>query len=255
MDPAASAALLRTARTAVRLAARLTTAVQQNHSIAGNFAAKADASPVTTADFGAQAVVSTVLQAAACAAGSPYRCVGEESSAVLLSAKQHLLPSVVAAVEAVLPGSTTARGRAWSADGVCAAIDAGAYGGDPRESYWVLDPVDGTKGFLRGASGQYAVGLALVEAGRPVIAAIACPNLPFPAWVPGAAGAPSSAPVEGGGTLFTAAAGCGAFMEPLFGGDDSASETRQRLHVSDKADATLAVVCESFDAGHSDHSA
>jgi hypothetical protein len=33
----------------------------------------------------------------------------------------------------------------------------------------VLDPIDGTKGFLRG--GQYAVGLALIEDGKPVLGA------------------------------------------------------------------------------------
>lgn len=250
MDAAASSLLLGAARSAVRVAARLTTAVQRNHAIATEFAAKADASPVTTADFGAQAVVSALLQASGAAAGRPFRVVGEESAAVLRSSKQHLLPHVVEAVEAVLPGATTARGRAWSVEGVCAAIDAGAYDGDPREAYWVLDPVDGTKGFLRGASGQYAVGLAYVEAGRPVIAAIACPNLPYPAWgIAGGGGA------EGGaapGTLFSATAGGGAFMEPLF---PVAEEAPQRIRVSGTTDVTGAVVCESFDAGHSDHAA
>ena len=250
-----AAALVRTARSAVRLAARLTTAVQRDPASAGaEFAAKADASPVTTADFGAQAVVSTVLQAASAAAGIPFRVVGEESADVLRSAKQHLLPQVVAAVEACLPGATTSRGRAWSSDGVCAAIDAGEYDGDARESYWVLDPVDGTKGFLRGSTGQYAVGLAFVNEGRPVIAAIACPNLPYPAW----GAAPSSDPSRALGTLFSAAEGGGAFIEPLFpaaseGGEEEGASARQRVHVSATADPSRAVVCESFDAGHSDH--
>ncbi len=39
----------------------------------------------------------------------------------------------------------------------------------------VLDPIDGTKGFVRG--GQYAVGLAYVIAGVPVLAVVGCPNL------------------------------------------------------------------------------
>lgn len=247
MDAASRSPLLRAARSAVRLAARLTSAVQRSHT---EFVSKADSSPVTTADFGAQAVVSTVLQAAL---PGPYRCVGEESGSVLRT-KQHLLPQVVAAIETCLPGSSTVRGRSWSADGVCLAIDAGAYDGDPSESYWVLDPVDGTKGFLRGPSGQYAVGLAFVEGGKPVIAAIACPNLPYPSW--GASGADAAV-----GTLFTASAGGGAFMEPLFGasadgGADSGPEApQQRVRVSDTADATAAVICESFDAGHSDHAA
>ncbi len=43
------------------------------------------------------------------------------------------------------------------------------------ERFWTLDPIDGTKGFLRGE--QYAVALALVVDGRVVVAALACPNL------------------------------------------------------------------------------
>ena len=41
---------------------------------------------------------------------------------------------------------------------------------------WCLDPIDGTKGFLRG--GQYAVCLALLVAGKVQLGVIACPNLP-----------------------------------------------------------------------------
>ena len=53
----------------------------------------------------------------------------------------------------------------WSAQDVLTAITVGAW--TPESSaaaggYWVLDPIDGTKGFLRG--GQYAVGLAYVSA-------------------------------------------------------------------------------------------
>ena len=39
---------------------------------------------------------------------------------------------------------------------VCDAIDRGT--ATPTRRFWTLDPVDGTKGFLRG--GQYAVALA-----------------------------------------------------------------------------------------------
>ena len=41
---------------------------------------------------------------------------------------------------------------------------------------WTLDPIDGTKGFLRG--GQYAVCLALIVDGQVVLGVIGCPNLP-----------------------------------------------------------------------------
>lgn len=41
---------------------------------------------------------------------------------------------------------------------------------------WVLDPIDGTKGFLRGE--QYAVCLALVIDGVAQLGVLGCPNLP-----------------------------------------------------------------------------
>ena len=40
---------------------------------------------------------------------------------------------------------------------------------------WLVDPIDGTKGFLRGD--QYAVALALIEAGQVQIGVLGCPGL------------------------------------------------------------------------------
>jgi 3'(2'), 5'-bisphosphate nucleotidase len=44
------------------------------------------------------------------------------------------------------------------------------------EGVWALDPIDGTKGFLRG--GQYAVCLALIQDGEVVLGVMGTPNLP-----------------------------------------------------------------------------
>lgn len=41
---------------------------------------------------------------------------------------------------------------------------------------WTLDPIDGTKGFLRGE--QYAVCLALLVDGKAQVSVMGCPNLP-----------------------------------------------------------------------------
>ena len=46
------------------------------------------------------------------------------------------------------------------------------------DRFWTLDPIDGTKGFLRGE--QYAVALALIVGGEVVVAALACPSLECP---------------------------------------------------------------------------
>lgn len=42
--------------------------------------------------------------------------------------------------------------------------------------FWCLDPIDGTKGFLRGE--QYAVCLALVVDSKVQLGVMGCPNLP-----------------------------------------------------------------------------
>ena len=42
--------------------------------------------------------------------------------------------------------------------------------------FWTLDPIDGTKGFLRG--GQYAISLAFLVDVRVELGVIGCPNLP-----------------------------------------------------------------------------
>ena len=57
-------------------------------------------------------------------------------------------------------------------------IDRG--GRESGHRFWTLDPIDGTKGFLRGD--QYVVALALVVKGEVQIGALACPNLG--GWIP-----------------------------------------------------------------------
>lgn len=47
---------------------------------------------------------------------------------------------------------------------------------DCTNGFWCIDPVDGTKGFIRGD--QYAVCLAYVsQEGEPLIGVLGCPNL------------------------------------------------------------------------------
>src|SRR6185436_9202605 len=59
------------------------------------------------------------------------------------------------------------------------AIDRGSHPGGAAGRFWTLDPIDGTKGFLRNE--QYAVALALIVDGRVTVSALACPNLPLDA--------------------------------------------------------------------------
>ena len=50
------------------------------------------------------------------------------------------------------------------ADRVLSWIDAGSFDPGKASRYWTLDPIDGTKGFLRG--GHYAIALALIDRGE-----------------------------------------------------------------------------------------
>ncbi|MEX2217397.1 MAG: 3'(2'),5'-bisphosphate nucleotidase [Phycisphaerales bacterium] len=125
---------------------------------------KDDRSPVTIADFGAQALVGHILRERL---GDPVHMVGEETSAFLRNPENGTaLAATLVAVQEVWPeaGET----------GLLDAIDVGA-GDTDHEGFWTLDPIDGTKGFLRG--GQYAVSLAYIERGQVVVAAMGCPNL------------------------------------------------------------------------------
>ncbi|KAI3937076.1 hypothetical protein MKX01_015291 [Papaver californicum] len=53
--------------------------------------------------------------------------------------------------------------------------------GASRGRHWVLDPVDGTLGYVRG--NQYAIALAMIEDGEVVIGVLGCPNYPMKEWL------------------------------------------------------------------------
>lgn len=53
--------------------------------------------------------------------------------------------------------------------------DAFSFGRKPA-TYWVLDPIDGTRGFVSGSNDLYVVGLALVVEGEMVLGVMGCPN-------------------------------------------------------------------------------
>jgi 3'(2'), 5'-bisphosphate nucleotidase len=91
--------------------------------------------------------------------------------------------------------------------------------------FWTLDPIDGTKGFLRG--GQYAVCLALLVDARVELGVIGCPNLPSePPSPPSLQNTNTttnttnttdtkSSEAQDRGALFIAVRGQGAYQLPL----------------------------------------
>ena len=179
---------------------------------------KSDLSPVTVADFAVQAVVGHALGAVF----PDAVLVGEETSAALREAGNEEVLALVARFTArYVPGATE--------DSVCEWIDRG--GGEPGARFWTLDPIDGTKGYLRG--GQYAVALALIEDGKVILGALGCPALD-----------PACAPREGDGAVAVAKRGAGAWSRSLNDGGF------HRLTVSPCTDPTHARMMRSFEAGH-----
>lgn len=204
---------------AVRAGGGLARLIQQES--AGQSELKADHSPVTVADYAVQALVASRLQQVY----PQDRLVAEEGSQGLRR------PEQAAMLAEVLDWLVPSLGP-LVAEQVLTWIDQGQ--AEPRGRFWTLDPVDGTKGFLRGE--QYVVALALIEGGEVVVGALACPQL-------GPDGAPDA---DGGGCVALAARGEGAWAEPLDGGP------RRRLQVSTRAQAETARVLRSVESGHTD---
>ncbi len=200
---------------ALRQAARVTRAIQQQHTTGA--LTKADRSPVTAADFAAQAVVTAALLAH----DPTARLVAEEDAAALQAAPQAVQEAVLQAVHLVHPAATWPQLLAWLEQGR----------GAPQGRFWVLDPVDGTKGFLRGA--QYAVALALVEDGQVMWGGLACPNLQLPT-------------ATQQGVLAVAARGRGAWVAELF----ATQPTWQQARVSPRRAPHETRLLRSYEAAH-----
>ena len=196
--------------------------------------AKRDKSPVTIADFGSQALICRTLAEAF--PGDPV--IAEEDSAELrLPENAALLEQVLRHVRAARSEPAARRPSPSMLEQVCRWIDHGG-GGEYSERFWTLDPIDGTKGFLRGE--QYAVALALIVDGRVVVAALACPNLPVH----------RETNRRRLGCIFHAVSGQGAYVASP-GRAEGVAPTPERLTVSRRDRAADARFCESVESGHS----
>ena len=208
---------------AVLAACSLCREVQSTHLLQ-KMMEKRDGSPVTVADFGGQALVARHLKTTF----PRDLLVGEEDSAQLLDPQNaDLKKSVIHYVNRIFP-------EIQEKD-ILDAIDRGNAEGGPKGRFWVLDPVDGTKGFLRGD--QYAVALALMEDGQIVLGVLGCPNLSLNLHKP-----------EGpDGCLFVAVKGEGAYMRGL--GESS----ERRIGVAGVERSSEALFVESVESSHSSH--
>lgn len=180
---------------------------------------KSDNSPVTIADMGIQAVAGALLERYF----PSSRLMAEENSSVLQASHGEAhLKEIMEHVGSFMKGATPEK--------VCHWIDYGA--NVSGNSFWILDPIDGTKGFLRG--GQYATALAFIDHGKVKLSALGCPELELPGYGE-----------LGKGVMLLAMLGKGCWAASL-----KNRERWERLRVSTCRDIAQARVLDSFELQH-----
>ncbi|KAG8796078.1 hypothetical protein FRC12_005348 [Ceratobasidium sp. 428] len=231
--------------TAVSRACQLTASVFKK-LVNAETVIKGDKSPVTVADISAQAVINTVL-------GNAFPedpVIGEEDTSelrldtdparllrerIVQLASDTLGPAPSS--EEIQDSNTWGLGTKRTEAELLDAIDRGTYAGGAKGRMWTLDPIDGTKGFLRGE--QYAVCLALIVDSVVQVGVMGCPNLPL---------AGHSADGERG-CLFVAVRGQGAEQRPL----SAPFSAPTKISIPPLAPNTAPHLLESVEAAHSSH--
>lgn len=179
--------------------------------------AKQDKSPVTVADFGSQAIICKALKEVF--PDTPI--VGEEDSQELRQdVNQDTLTKITSYIQEIIPDATCEQVLDW--------IDYG--NGNVSNRFWTLDPIDGTKGFLR--QDQYAVALALIEDGEVKLGILGCPALTLDSGETG--------------FIFVAVRGEGSYKMPVTGGEMT------KLQVVSNDDVSRFRFVESVEANHGD---
>lgn len=195
------AELLAVARRAARAASAVCGGVLAEAPATPEAMAKLGREPVTVADYGSQAVILAALSAE-----FPGHAVVAEEGADHF--REH---AGEAAGDQIVRLVGRALGRTVSLDEVLGWID---HRGRPSSLTWVIDPIDGTKGFLR--RDQFAVAIGLLEDGIPVGGVLACPHLDDKA-------------TGRRGVLFWGGRDLGAFAEPLEGGGERPISVSRRV--------------------------
>lgn len=204
---------------AVRQAAALCRIVQARYvpaadapqRAAGGAASKAGAEPVTLADYGAQAIVCRAISRA-----FPDDAVIAEESGQQFG---ELIPAADQAAIAALVGEVL--GETVRVADLVRWLDHGQ--GRAAGRTWVIDPIDGTKGFL--ARRHYVIAVGVLRDGQPAAGVIAAPHY------------------GQGGAVFAAHNGA-ASVQPLAGG------SARSIRVSQRTDPAALVVLESVEKSH-----
>ncbi|CAF0813870.1 unnamed protein product [Adineta ricciae] len=180
---------------------------------------KQDQSPVTLADFGSQALICQYIHGAF--PDDPI--VAEESPKELMKPERaESLKQVVQYVKEENPDVDEKKIIEWIGYG----------NGHVSDRFWTLDPIDGTKGFIR--QDQYAVALALIVGGDVKVGVLACP-----------------AYGEEGGLLFYAVRGQGSYTQPIRSFETTIPT---RIYITSNADSDKFRFTESVEGAHGDQS-
>lgn len=182
---------------------------------------KSDHSPVTVADYAIQALIVSRLHKL-----FPLDHFIAEETSTSLRASSTLLDAVSQAAD--LPSEE-----------VLSIIDLCAHPGGDGTRTWILDPIDGTRGFISGR--QYCIALGLVEHGIAQLGVLGCPQLPSPDGETG--------------VLFHAERGAGTFQvgEKSLVGMNEGDTPGVKCSVSDVQEMERVRFSESVERGHSDH--
>ncbi|KIW04208.1 3'(2'),5'-bisphosphate nucleotidase [Verruconis gallopava] len=216
------------------------------HTTAKGTVSKSDASPVTVGDFGAQALIIAALKH-----NFPSDEIVAEEEASDLRENSALRDQIWEYVKATKLDDAEAEkslgGSIENVDKMLDIIDQGNSPGGRKGRIWAIDPIDGTKGFLRG--GQYAVCLALMVDGKVKVGVLGCPNLPVDdnARIDASIGKDQTDD-EGKGVLISAVQGQGATSRPL---TKAGLAEAHPIMMKPLTDLSQAAFCESVEAGHS----
>lgn len=218
-------------------------------------------------DWSVQATVSWVLsesfrdQSVSIVAEEDVKTLSKADSAGLLAMVTNTVNQILAeASKYGLESPKEALGGAQILD----AIGRCNSKGGPVGRHWVLDPVDGTLGFVRGD--QYAIALALIEEGEVVIGVLGCPNYPmkkellnhrhqYHQSMPKLS-SPTSDAREKGCVMYAQRGSGEAWMQPLIPVNKKFewSNSAQLIRVSSIDDPELATFCEPVEKANSNHS-
>jgi len=199
---------------AVRNAAKLCRTVQETEIVASE---KAGREPVTIADYGSQAIICRAIQANFPDDG----IIAEERG-------HHFLNEVTDEQRARVVGLVgDILGQPTSEDEIVGWLDHGR--DRDTAQIWVIDPIDGTKGFL--AQRSYTIAVGVLQDKQPVA---------------GVMGSPGYETADGLGRLFFAVNG-EAYGQDIGGGEASV------VQVSSRSSAEDFSVVESVESKHAAH--